>query len=181
MPVIELQFLDQDSHISLHVEELEGGQFQVQAKSNRYLLQLHWNSLMEGWVRDTATGAVTPFFFWSNGEEIHLWVQGRVSRFRLSTLQARRKRALQARVPHAAGGEVKAPMPGTVLKILVAPGSRVEANAPLLILESMKMEMTLSAPVAGWVSEIACETGQLVEMNAALIRLEAIKDEPVLS
>ncbi|KAB2945072.1 MAG: acetyl-CoA carboxylase biotin carboxyl carrier protein subunit, partial [Phycisphaerae bacterium] len=45
--------------------------------------------------------------------------------------------------------EVKAPMPGTILKILVKPGDVVTAHQPLVVMESMKMEMTLSASGAG--------------------------------
>ena len=48
----------------------------------------------------------------------------------------------------AGGGESKltAPMPGTVIRVLVAPGDRVEARRPLLVLEAMKMETPLAAP-----------------------------------
>jgi 3-methylcrotonyl-CoA carboxylase alpha subunit len=66
--------------------------------------------------------------------------------------------------------DLTAPMPGTVLKVLVAPGQRFEAHAPLVVMESMKMEMTLSAPHAGRVGMIECRPGQLVAMGAVLMR-----------
>jgi acetyl/propionyl-CoA carboxylase alpha subunit len=74
-----------------------------------------------------------------------------------------------------AGGvaeEILAPMPGTVLRINVKPGDRFEAHQPLIIMESMKMEITLSAPHAGRVSEIRCRVGELVAMGSVLAKLE---------
>ena len=50
---------------------------------------------------------------------------------------------------HAVGGgesRITAPMPGTVIRVHVAPGDRVDARRPLLVLEAMKMETPLTAP-----------------------------------
>jgi acetyl-CoA/propionyl-CoA carboxylase biotin carboxyl carrier protein len=63
----------------------------------------------------------------------------------------------------AAGGAVAAPMHGTILRMLVSPGDRVEAGDPLAVLEAMKMETFLSAPTTGPVSEIRAKEGDVVE------------------
>ncbi len=63
-------------------------------------------------------------------------------------------------------------MPGTILKVFVSVGQRFEAHAPLVVMESMKMEMTLSAPHPGKVKEVACRPGQLVAMGAVLMRFD---------
>ena len=63
-------------------------------------------------------------------------------------------------------------MPGTILQLKVKAGDTVEANQPLIIMESMKMEMTLSAPYAGWVAAINGQEGQLVDMGTLLVKLE---------
>lgn len=57
---------------------------------------------------------------------------------------------------------ITAPMPGTILKILVEPGQTVKMNEPLLILEAMKMENEIVAPQDGVVSGIHVTTGQTV-------------------
>lgn len=68
--------------------------------------------------------------------------------------------------------EVKAPMPGLVLDVLVRPGDTVAANDKLLVLEAMKMENNIVAPVAGVVKAVHCEQEQAVEKNALLISFE---------
>ena len=67
---------------------------------------------------------------------------------------------------------VLCPMPGKIVKLLVAVGDEVEANQPLVIVEAMKMENELRAPTSGKVSKISVEEGQAVEANAKLIALE---------
>lgn len=64
-----------------------------------------------------------------------------------------------------------APMPGTVIKLLVAPGDAVQAGATLLILEAMKMEWPLRAPRDGVVARIACREGEMVRPDVELVEL----------
>jgi pyruvate carboxylase subunit B len=75
----------------------------------------------------------------------------------------------------AAAGEaiVAAPMPGLVVRILVAQGQQVESGTRLVVLEAMKMENALRAPRAGTVGSIHVSEGQNVEKGAPLVTLEA--------
>jgi 3-methylcrotonyl-CoA carboxylase alpha subunit len=66
---------------------------------------------------------------------------------------------------------VTAPMPGKVLKIMVAVGDQVEAGQPLITMEAMKMETTLSAEGAARVKRIAVTVGEMVDAGAVLIEL----------
>ena len=67
------------------------------------------------------------------------------------------------------GGEaVASPVPGSVWKIAAEPGSTVKAGDPLLIVESMKMEIAVAAPMAGTVAEIRCAEGQAVTLGQTL-------------
>jgi urea carboxylase len=69
---------------------------------------------------------------------------------------------------------VSAHIPGNVWKIHAAPGARVQADEPLLILESMKMEITVVAPRAGRVREVRCAEGRPVNAGETLVVIEAI-------
>src|SRR5690606_30755301 len=93
---------------------------------------------------------------------------------RVYRLHARGGVARRAGQAAAAGmlADLTAPMPGTIIALKVGAGERFEAHHPLVTMESMKMELTLSAPAAGRVKEVCCSVGQLVEMNAVLLRLE---------
>jgi 3-methylcrotonyl-CoA carboxylase alpha subunit len=73
----------------------------------------------------------------------------------------------------AHGGGLAAPMPGKVIAVLVAAGAAVERGAPLVIMEAMKMEHTITAPGAGTVREILYAVGEQVAEGAELIRFEA--------
>ena len=72
--------------------------------------------------------------------------------------------------PLAAGeGSITAPMPGKVLKILVAPGAAVAAGQLVLILEAMKMENEIFATAAGTVSQLGCKEGDSVNTGDTLL------------
>lgn len=62
-----------------------------------------------------------------------------------------------------------APMPGTILKLLVNPGESVSANQPVMILEAMKMENEIVAPTDGHVAEILVQVGTIVNASDPLI------------
>ena len=68
--------------------------------------------------------------------------------------------------------EIKAPMPGLVLQIMVKPGQEVKKDDPILILEAMKMENVLKSPTDGVVKEIGVSKGEAVEKNTVLITFE---------
>jgi urea carboxylase len=70
------------------------------------------------------------------------------------------------------GTPVDAHISGNVWKVLVEPGQVVEADAPLLILESMKMEFTVTAPAAGTVKQVAAKEGSLVSSGQTLLWME---------
>ena len=64
-------------------------------------------------------------------------------------------------------------MPGTVVKVLVAPGDRVEKGQDLLVVEAMKMEYKIAAPAAGIVSVIAVEAGDPCDAGQVLAEIVA--------
>ena len=71
---------------------------------------------------------------------------------------------------------VDAPMPGTVLKILVTEGARVNTNDPLIVLEAMKTETTLSAESTAIVKRVCVQVGQKIDHGATLIELAPVAE-----
>lgn len=67
---------------------------------------------------------------------------------------------------------IVAPMPGTILKVLVKAGETVTENQPVMILEAMKMENEVVAPKAGTVIDIQVAQGQMVNPGDALITIQ---------
>jgi biotin carboxyl carrier protein len=59
--------------------------------------------------------------------------------------------------------EIKAHITGVVFQITARPGDAVQAGDPVIVLESMKMEIPVEAPRAGSITEIRVEEGQTVQ------------------
>lgn len=68
--------------------------------------------------------------------------------------------------------ELKAPMPGVVLDVLVNVGDEVQEEDKLVVLEAMKMENVLASPATGIIKEIVVTKGDTVEKNKVLIHFE---------
>ncbi|YCK36348.1 acetyl/propionyl/methylcrotonyl-CoA carboxylase subunit alpha [Actinomadura sp. ATCC 39365] len=68
----------------------------------------------------------------------------------------------------AGDGVVRSPMPGTVLLVKVQPGDQVSKGQPLVVVEAMKMEHTVTAPCDGVVAELPVQPGRPVDMDAVL-------------
>ncbi|MGW3896302.1 ATP-binding protein [Micromonospora profundi] len=81
------------------------------------------------------------------------------------------------RVSRDEGGVVRSPMPALVVATPLEVGAEVEAGAPVLVLEAMKMETVLRAPFRARLKECAVSVGSQVEAGAPLLRLEPLGDE----
>ena len=71
-----------------------------------------------------------------------------------------------------AEGALVAPMPGRVVACLAQPGAVVEKGTPLLILEAMKMEHTITAPAAGKLQAFRFAVGEQVAEGVELVEFE---------
>jgi 3-methylcrotonyl-CoA carboxylase alpha subunit len=100
----------------------------------------------------------------ASGGDWLVFVDGR--RFRLHEIPA------YAWTPTATGpsNRVLAPMPGRIVAVKTRVGAEVEAEAELLVMEAMKMELTLRAPRAGTIEALSCVEGDFVEADAVLVR-----------
>jgi len=101
------------------------------------------------------------------GEKRHVFLNGRT--WMLSSVDPLHHGADAS----SADGGLLAPMPGKVIALVAAAGARVEKGAPLLILEAMKMEHTITAPAAGTVKAFHYGVGDQVGDGAELVDFDS--------
>jgi acetyl-CoA/propionyl-CoA carboxylase biotin carboxyl carrier protein len=77
-------------------------------------------------------------------------------------------RTLRAEAAHAHDGDICSPMPGTVIAVHAEAGAPVTKGQPLVVVEAMKMEHTLTAPLDGSVGELLVRVGQQVRVDELL-------------
>lgn len=121
----------------------------------------------EGWLE--TDGRIRPFYMTQTDNTLTLWLDGQTYTLNLPSPGAPPRETR----PHAALHEdIKAPMPGSIIQVLVQPGDTVKIHQPLVILESMKMEMTLSAHADATVRAVHCAAGQLAALGDVLVEWE---------
>lgn len=98
-----------------------------------------------------------------------IWLAGQIYEVEVSSSGPRRAGSDAARSHE---NSLKASMPGLVLAVKVAEGDEVRAGQVLIVMESMKMELSLESPRAGKVAKVLVQPGQLVELGALLLELE---------
>jgi 3-methylcrotonyl-CoA carboxylase alpha subunit len=74
------------------------------------------------------------------------------------------------------GGRLTAPMPGKIVALLTEPGAVVEKGTPLLIMEAMKMEHTITSPADGIVEELLYAVGDQVSDGVQLLTFRPGKE-----
>lgn len=105
----------------------------------------------------------------TGGQVFEVMIEGQPYRV---VLQDERTRALQSLTgaAHAAGeASVRAPMPGLVVNVMVAPGDHVARGQTVAVLQAMKMENDLPAPREGVVRSVRVQGGQTVNQNDVLL------------
>jgi biotin carboxyl carrier protein len=108
-------------------------------------------------------GAAGEWVVTIRGRRIPVSVRSHRDRLLAETTQA---------VARSAGpAEVRASLPGLVVRVAVAPGDTVAAGDPLVSIEAMKMQNEIRAPRAGQVTAVEVEPGQTIAGGALLIRL----------
>ena len=121
----------------------------------------HIYRLRVGHASDVITLAVKDdtFYVNLNGETHEVVFRNPISRFKQESGEA-------------AGDVVRAPMPGTVVQLPVQPGDPVNVGEPVLVIESMKLEMVLRAPRAGTIKSLSMAAGDKFERDTILVSLE---------
>ena len=110
-----------------------------------------------------------PFWVHRKGQSVSVWLDGEVYTYEIA--DPRQRESAQGSAA-AAGGAVKAQMPGKVLQVSVRVGDLVNIGDNLLLMESMKMELALDAPVAGTVKKVEVRPEQMVSQGDLLVEIE---------
>jgi acyl-CoA carboxylase subunit alpha len=144
-------------------------------------------STIQAWVNDVALGLVVRA---ASPDRVDLEIEGTRREYRIHQVgaevyvDASDGSSALSEVPRfgdpekvAPAGSLLAPMPGLVLRVLAEVGAVVAAGQPLLVLEAMKMEQTVSAPAHGVVAELRAKAGEQVTTGQVLAVLEAGREE----
>jgi biotin carboxyl carrier protein len=110
-----------------------------------------------------------------NSDRFNYTINVRGVQFQVQVEDERARRMNRARrLPTLPDGElaITAPIPGLVVRVLVAVGDAIEEGQPVVLLEAMKMENELRAMRGGVVKSVIVSAGQRVDQNAPLIVLE---------
>jgi len=118
--------------------------------------------LINGRLRVRYAGEATTYARLQQGRTLWLAANGQVWAVGEHSLLAAEE------TTDASGGPITSPMPGTVLVVRVEQGERVDAGQPLLVVEAMKMEHTITAPVGGVVTDLPVSAGQKVALDEVL-------------
>ncbi|MBI2383691.1 MAG: biotin/lipoyl-binding protein [Gammaproteobacteria bacterium] len=117
----------------------------------------------------TTGETTTPVTFAVRGDEVHLHIDGAAYTLRYRHPMDR----LAAQAHHGADDAIRAPMPGSTVAVRVKPGQSVARGEALLVMESMKMETTITAPRDGVVESVHVVQGQTFERDTTLVSLVA--------
>jgi biotin carboxyl carrier protein len=143
-----------------------GREYEVEARElggGGYLL-LHGGRVYECRVERAAGETVDE-----GAAEVH--VRGRA--YGVRVVDPRRLRGARGAAGHDGGrAEIKAPMPGKLVRVLVERGQQVEAGDPLVVVEAMKMQNEMKSPRAGTVAELRAEVGATVNAGEVLVVVE---------
>jgi biotin carboxyl carrier protein len=116
------------------------------------------------------TRVVTASILDQQGDELTVEVDGQSFKVTIKDELALMLKALGMDAPGKVEvKEIKAPMPGIILNVMVNAGQSVKKGDGLLILEAMKMENVIKSPVDALIASIAVNKGQSVEKNTVLV------------
>lgn len=134
--------------------------------SGSYKIRRHPQDPSRGILIHTQTQQIEAFHITQNQGQAWIWLAGKSYCIEEATVKNS--------VASAAGifrSEVKAPMPGKILQVLASEDAELNAQQAIIVMESMKMELSLTVEVPCKVKQILCQPNQLVDMNAVLATL----------
>lgn len=158
-----------DREIKVTVEEVGVARYMVTADGKGYLVDAHQ-------VQDSVWSILygTESFevdVQGRDDDYEVLIEGDCHKF--SLMNEQRRALIRAGGKGAAGkAMVTSPMPGKVVKLLVAEGEEVQTDQGVIVVEAMKMENELKSAITGKVKEIFVQEGEVVESGAKLLLME---------
>ena len=141
-------------HYDLEVRQLASGEYLLVDGSNVYKCRVERH-------RDSPPA----------GGSFAVVLRGR--NYEVALIDPKRLRSAQSTSgDHTGAAEIVSPMPGKIVRILVKPGTRVEAGAGVVVVEAMKMQNEMKAPKAGVVVSIDTQEGATVNAGDVLAVIE---------
>jgi pyruvate carboxylase len=121
---------------------------------------------------------IVKFLYMSEPDEsglrnVTFELNGQARRIKILDKNVKVERAQHAKAK--AKGDIGAPLQGRLSRILVKPGDEVKLNAPLYVIEAMKMESIVSAPFEGIIGNVVLSEGTVVEQDDLVLTLEEAK------
>jgi biotin carboxyl carrier protein len=148
------------------------GQFQVSVKGARQIVDAAWidaetlSLIRTGDGSTSERAPVREIGIHVRAGEMDVVLEGKV--FRASSGPGHEPAAVAGQGRQA----IIAPMPGRIVRVLVAPGDRVSAGQAVITVEAMKMENEMRSPKDGVVREIRVREGTAIEAGAVLVVIE---------
>lgn len=155
-----------NQNIAVDVQELPSGELDVRIGERKIDVDV---VELSGLLSVRVDGRVVDLAVEGTPPDVGIVASGHRSYVRVES--DRLRAALAAKKAGPASGEqlLKSPMPGRIVKILVAPGDAVVTGQPLLVIEAMKMENEVKAKAPGVVKEVFVKTGATVEASTRLV------------
>lgn len=142
------------------------GETRIAVDGQLMRVRLRADAVRQGLWHALVDGTALPLHVVAEPQALHL--QLREASWRLELLPY----LPDASREEGRSGRLTSPLMGKIIKVNVRPGDAVRANEPLIVLESMKMEISIDAPHDGQVAALHCEAGDLVERHALLAVVE---------
>ena len=132
--------------------------------------QVDWSRIRNGVISLILDGRSHMVHVARSEGEVAVQVEGHQFSFGTGTRDD--DSAVAAGAAAGAGGSIKAPMPGNVVKVMVAEGDEVTANQSIVVVEAMKMENEVRSPVDGTVKKINVAAGDSVGTSEVMVEIE---------
>ena len=150
----------------VEVERVGSGSLRITVEAEESIVEVHHYG--DGRIRALVDGEPVEAGTLANADEILVSLRGETHTLRKPAPPT----VDEAGTGAEAAASLTAPMPGTVVKVLVEEGQEVAEGQLLLVLEAMKMEQPVSAPHAGVVGSLPFAEGSLVPGGAVLVEVQ---------
>lgn len=165
---MEINYQHKDEIHKIDVEKNEDG-FKIKYLDKTF--DVIAEELKPGYFQMKLNNNIYRFFVSTEGEKRFVFINGDI--FRINKLKVLPR---EAKKEGKDKGDLKSPISGKVIRVLVEVGENIKENQPLMIIEAMKMEHQVRAPFPGQVKKINFKEGQQVDVGELLMDVEGAEE-----